>query len=401
MNKKIVFITSSFPFGESEIWAFNEIDSTIKLGNQVTIIPRTGKGKIINKDTEKFISNLIDLPFLNWEIFTFFVNVLLFKPFLFLKIINGNLKQSNNPKDFIKGLIVLPKSFFIAKMLVNKKIDHIHSLQTTSTAFMAFTISYLLKVPWSFTLHTSEIVNSQYKRSFKFRSDHATICRTISKRTADDLSNFLGPHVSDKIINIPLGVDVKVIKKKISSSNNIFTIATPAKLIPRKGHVFSIEAAKKLIDLGINDFKWFFFGSGPLLNELKKKVKNLNLSKHCFFLGNLDHDQLIYKYRNNEIDAVIISSLSKDVPEGIPVSLMEAMSYEIPVIATDCGGTKELVDGKSGILINQSDPEAIVNAIQELIKKPDFRKKIALNGRKKVSEDFDTIKNTYDLINLF
>ena len=60
MNKKIVFITSSFPFGKSEVWAINEINSFLELGNEITIIPRTGKGKIINKDAVKFTPNLID-----------------------------------------------------------------------------------------------------------------------------------------------------------------------------------------------------------------------------------------------------------------------------------------------------------------------------------------------------
>ena len=72
MNKKIVFITSSFPFGKSEVWAINEINSLIDLGNEIIIIPRTGKGKIINQDAIKFIPNLIDLPFMNCKIFIFF-----------------------------------------------------------------------------------------------------------------------------------------------------------------------------------------------------------------------------------------------------------------------------------------------------------------------------------------
>ena len=69
MNKKIVFITSAFPFGKSEVWAINEINSVLKTRNDVIIVPRTGKGKIINKDATKFASNLIDLPFLNLKIF--------------------------------------------------------------------------------------------------------------------------------------------------------------------------------------------------------------------------------------------------------------------------------------------------------------------------------------------
>ena len=122
---------------------------------------------------------------------------------------------------------------------------------------------------------------------------------------------------------------------------------------------------------------------------------------YCYFQGNLDHQLPIKKYENNEVDIVVISSISERVPEGIPVSLMEAMSYEIPVIATDCGGTKELVDGKSGILVNQNDPKAITNAIFKLINNNEFIRKLSKNGRNKIMQDFDTMKNAKDLIQLF
>ena len=177
--------------------------------------------------------------------------------------------------------------------------------------------------------------------------------------------------------------------------------ATPAELTARKGHENAIKAARELIDQGISNFKWLFYGSGPLQKDLEKKVIELGLNNHCFFLGNLDHQKLLENYKTNKIDIVIISSVSTHIPEGIPVSLMEAMSYEIPVVATDCGGTKELVDGQTGILVNQGNSSAISNAIMHLIKNPDLKRKIAFNGRNKVVQDFDTIKNTSKLIKLF
>ena len=401
MNKKIVFITASFPFGKAEIWAINELNSLLELGNEITVIPRTGKGKIINQDAGKFTSNSIDLPFLNWNIFIFLLKTILFKPLLLLKLLIENINQSNNIIDFVKGLIILPKSLFLAKILKGRKVDHIHSYQTTSTAFMAFIISSILKVPWSYTLHTSEILNSRYKRSILFRSRSASICRTISQTTANDLSDFIGASLSKKIAMVHLGVDTKGSKRETSFSNNSFTIVTPAELATRKGHVYAIEAAKKLINLEITNFKWFFYGSGPLLNELQKKVKELNLINHCYFPGNLDHHKLLNKYKNNEVDIVVISSISTDIPEGIPVSLMEAMSYEIPVIATDCGGTKELVDGQSGILVNQKDPETLANSISILINNPDFKREMGNNGRNKVEQDFDTANTSSELFKLF
>ena len=201
---------------------------------------------------------------------------------------------------------------------------------------------------------------------------------------------------------VHLGVDIKGFKNGKAFFNDPFIIITPAELKPHKGHIYAIEAAKKLIDLKITNFKWIFYGSGPLLDDLQKKVNKLDLKNNCFFPGNIDHHKLLNKYQKNEVDILVSSSIRiKDVFEGIPVSLMEAMSYEIPVIATDCGATNELVNGKSGILVNQKDSQALVNAIVDIIDKPIYRRKISLQGRIKIKRDFDTIKNAQDLIKLF
>ena len=140
----------------------------------------------------------------------------------------------------------------------------------------------------------------------------------------------------------------------------------------------------------------------PKINKWYKKVKDLNLINHCYFPGNIDHQKLLNKYKNHEVDVVVSASISiPDIFEGIPVSLMEAMSYEIPVIATDSGGTKELVDNESGILVNQNDSEALLNAIISLRNNPEYRRKISKSGRIKIKRDFDTMKNARDLISLF
>ena len=154
MTKKIIYITGSFPFGKSEVWVINELNSLQELGNEITIIPRSGKGEIINQGATKFAPNLIDLPFINWAICIFFLRTILFKPFLFLKLLVEIINQSNYFIELLKGLAVLPKSLFLVKILKSQKVDHVHSLSTTSVAVMAYIISSNLKVPWSYTLHS-------------------------------------------------------------------------------------------------------------------------------------------------------------------------------------------------------------------------------------------------------
>ncbi len=402
MNMKIVYVTSSFPFGESEVWAINEINSLLNHGTEILIVPRKGSGKIINKDALKFSKYLINVPLMNWRIFRFFIRRLFSNTRVIILIIIQIIKQSNSLFHLVKSLLVLPKSLFLAKILKQKDIDHVHSLSTTSTAVIAHIISVILKIPWSYTLHSSSILNSSYKRSFMFQSNSASLCRTISRITANDLSNFLGPQLSEKVAMVHLGVKTTDIISDSSTKNGPFIIATPAALKEYKGHVYALGAAKKIIDSGYSNFKWYFYGSGPLKKELMNNVKNLNLSENCFFLGNIDHQLLLDKYKNHEIDIVINSSVNiPNIFEGIPVSLMEAMSYSIPVIATDCGSTRELIDGKSGILVNQKDSNALADAVLGVMTNLDYRQSIGKNGRFKILQEFDTNQNARDLIKLF
>jgi len=402
MSKKIIYITSSFPFGKLEIWAANELNSLIEQGNEIIIIPRTGKGKVINKDAIKFIPNVIDLPFLNWAIFVSLLTYLFSKPILFLNLLSEIIKQSNNLTDFIKGMIVLPKSLFLLKSLKNQKIDHIHSFSTSSTAVIAFILSSNLKVPWSFTLHTSGQLNNRFKRSYFFQARSVSICRTISQRTANELSTFLGPFLSKKIVNVHLGVKTVEGLKEKSNINSPFVIATPAVFSEYKGQVYAIEAAKELVSMGFHDFKWFFYGTGPLLNELQNKVKELNLTNHCYLPGNIDHQELLNKYENNKIDLVVLTSISAGFqPEGIPVSLMEAMSYSIPVIATDSGGTLELIGDGSGIFVPQKNSILLAKEIKKLIDNSEYYTSQGQKGRKKIVSDFDTRKTSKQLYNIF
>ena len=101
-----------------------------------------------------------------------------------------------------------------------------------------------------------------YKRSILFQSRSASICRTISQRTTNELSSFIGYPLSEKVVKVHLGVNVKVFKKETSNPDDSFTIVTPAELTTRKGHIYAIEASKMLVDMGITNFKWFFYGSG-------------------------------------------------------------------------------------------------------------------------------------------
>lgn len=112
---------------------------------------------------------------------------------------------------------------------------------------------------------------------------------------------------------------------------------------------------------------WSHFGTGPLFSNLEQKVEkneltNLNVTLH----GHVYNQQIYKYYENTAIDCFMNVSSS----EGIPVSIMEAQSYGIPVIATNVGGTNEIVNENVGVLLCSNPKiEEITDAVIKIKEK--------------------------------
>lgn len=109
---------------------------------------------------------------------------------------------------------------------------------------------------------------------------------------------------------------------------------------------------------------WTHLGSGPMETELKKMVKTLPSCVRVEFPGAMKNADVLNFYQKQ--DATVFINVSSS--EGIPVSIMEACSFGLPVIATDVGGTSEIVkDGENGFLL-QADfsPEEFLLALNRI-----------------------------------
>ena len=126
-----------------------------------------------------------------------------------------------------------------------------------------------------------------------------------------------------------------------------FTIVSCSRISPEK----RIERIIDALSLVEEDIQWVHIGGGDTYEELKEYAcKRLKDKCNVKFdlVGNMENEAVVEYYSNHYIDAFInVSSI-----EGIPVSIMEASSFGIPVIATNVGGTSEIVeDCYNGYLI--------------------------------------------------
>ena len=120
-------------------------------------------------------------------------------------------------------------------------------------------------------------------------------------------------------------------------------IVTCSELIPRKRLDLVIHA---LMNVTI-DVEWYHFGGGILKDEITRMAKVLPSNITWKISGHISNEKMMQFYKSNYVDLFINVSES----EGIPVSLMEAASFGIPLFATDVGGSSEIVNKQTGFLL--------------------------------------------------
>ena len=130
-----------------------------------------------------------------------------------------------------------------------------------------------------------------------------------------------------------------------------FLIVCCARMVPIKRVHLIWEALKLLHDthrLPVS-VAWSVIGEGPALDELDTVVEAATLSDKLtvYIFGQLSHEELMHYYCNTPVDLFMLTSQS----EGVPVSVMEALSFGIPVMATAVGGVPELVSQTNGHLL--------------------------------------------------
>jgi glycosyltransferase involved in cell wall biosynthesis len=182
------------------------------------------------------------------------------------------------------------------------------------------------------------------------------ISKTIKELCLNYLSS-LGINISDGKVGIRyLGVSNQG-QNPSSSDKDAFTILSCSNVTPLKRVKLIAESINKCT----SNIKWFHIGDGPELEEVIRFSNLRDSQKTVFrFLGRLPNEKVFDFYRNVHIDLFINLSTS----EGLPVSIMEAMSFGVPVLATDVGGTKEIVNSLNGFLIDlNSSPDYIASLI--------------------------------------
>ncbi|MCR4286839.1 MAG: glycosyltransferase, partial [Deltaproteobacteria bacterium] len=173
---------------------------------------------------------------------------------------------------------------------------------------------------------------------------------------------------------------------------NFINIGIVGRIAEVKGHIHLINAVKRLPDL--DRLRVLVFGEGPLKETLQNYCEKNGLSNKIIFMGFKDN---IHEYIS-QLDIFIMPSLH----EGLPYALLEAMFLRVPVIASNVGGIKEILENNvDSILIEPSNPEVMADAIRGLVENKDLRKRLKENAFKKVAEKFTIGKMASEYLRVY
>ena len=270
------------------------------------------------------------------------------------------------------------------------------------------------KIPYVTTYHGTYSGNKNFlKKSYNKVMTYGDKIISISKFIDDHIRHFF-PEVKNKLVQINRGIDTKnfdlnsvsqIRKEKILSELSIpersHIILLPGRLSSWKGQIIGIDALDYVLKKNpTQNIVMLLVGSedkkDSFTKKIKKRLEKLRLTDRVIFCGNISDMATVYSIS----DIVLSTSIE---PEAFGRISAEASSMTKPVIASNHGGSREIIENNlSGWLVNPGDPEALGEKILHVLNLEQEKKDlIGSNARKRIIQKFNLKQMLDKTINVY
>lgn len=372
LSQSLVIFTVEFPYGTYETsFLKNEIAILSERFKKIYIFPSFAKGEPLSLPKNVVVvkmENEFKFSLIQYLLFALISIIVLLKEFI----------HCPNKRFFIsnfKEQIVLLKKFFRNALIIKRKLLQLN-LKTALLYSYWFdewaTILCLakfvgIKNKLITRAHGFDLYNERHKKGFiYFRHFQLKLVDKVYLISSDGYKYFNKHYPLYRFKAEISRLGTLDYGYNPINSNGIFTIVSCSNFAPVK-RVYLIPEILKYIKLPV---RWVHIGGdGSDTHLVEQAFKTLPPNIEAHLLGELDHERVIKFYQENEVNLFLNVSYS----EGLPVSIMEAISFGIPIIATDVGGVSEIVNEKTGLLIPKDfSPQIIGQKIMDLMKTPSF-----------------------------
>lgn len=289
----------------------------------------------------------------------------------------------------------------LARLIKDNEIHivHTHGMKASLIGRLAARLARLSGAQQGIPLVLAAVHNSVYNYSLpkiekrmismlqRYLARHTHRFITVSEALKTEIMFWEGIN-EDNIRVIYNGISIDTFQKEKSPCLKLKlglnpirpVVGTVARLAPQKGVSFFIQAAFIVSQL-VEEAQFLVVGDGPLMAELQEEAQHLGLEENLVFAGFYPDISEIYPL----MDVFVVPSLS----EGLSITTIEAMAAERPIVATATGGLPELISHhKTGLLVPPGDHQTLAYGILELLKRPRWAKKLAIEAREKATASF-------------
>jgi glycosyltransferase involved in cell wall biosynthesis/nucleoside-diphosphate-sugar epimerase len=282
--------------------------------------------------------------------------------------------------NFIKDVTAVKELVQIVEK-IEPDLIHAHSGKPGIIARLAGKICNIPVVftahGWGFDPNAPKLRRNIALAAEKMLAKFATKIICVSEKDRQ-LAIDLGVVEADRVVTIHNGIEVDVELPVATTKAKSTQLIMVARFNKQQKDQATLMKAIQQIDRDINVL---FVGAGPDLEEAKNTAKELSILSKVSFLGDrLDVPQLLAQSQ--------IFVLSTHY-EGLPISILEAMRAGLPIIATNVNGIPEqVVDGKTGLLVERQDVDGLAQAITTLVDNPTLCQKMGYEGTEKLQREF-------------
>ena len=254
-----------------------------------------------------------------------------------------------------------------------------------------FTACQSLKIPFAVHFHgfdaSEKKTIARYGEEYRKVLPLAKAVIVVSQVMKMDIEGICGPLKNLHVL--PYGVDSEKFKPGTKASKESIQLISVGRFTAKKAPIMSIKAFEILLE----KFPMAHFtmiGDGELWEEAKKYVEENGLGKNVAFMGQQKPDIILAKLQEADIFIQHSIKTPSGDSEGTPNSILEASACGLPIVSTLHAGIPEaVIQGETGILVQESDFKAMGEALILLANDPTLRIKMGESARKHVLKNYE------------
>lgn len=267
---------------------------------------------------------------------------------------------------------------------------HLHAPWADGPATAAWVASRLAGIPFSFCGHAHDIYPPDGALIEKLAA--ASLVRTISHANRRYLAD-LAPEAAPKIVHITYGAPLTASPRPPRPLTPPFQVLALGRLVEKKGFPVLLAACRHLTEWGL-DFHLTLAGDGPERRRLLHLAEEYGLTGRVDFPGHVPHNRVPDLFRRADLFVMPCLVARRGDRDGLPNVILEALAFQVPVVATDVNGINEAVrPGETGWLVPPEAPRLLAQAMQEALSRPEESQRRAQAGRELVRREFDSRTN--------